>query len=262
MSDEKNNIKQKVAVVTGSTAGIGKAIAFSLAEMGYNIIITGRRDKGKVKDLLDELNHLSYDSGECFYIQGDIGERETRNKIVSEIKSKFGFCSVLVNNAGVATKGRKDILEIEEDDMKALLQVNLVAPFMLTSAMVPYMKSNDNRSYVINISSISSYTVSTGRADYCISKAGMSMMTQQFAARLAEDEIGVFEIRPGIIKTDMTSAVQDKYDKLIANDLLPIARWGMPEDIAGVVKVIVENSFPYSTGQVFDIDGGFHIRRL
>ncbi|MCP4132078.1 MAG: 3-ketoacyl-ACP reductase [bacterium] len=254
------------ALVTGSTAGIGRAIALSLAEQGYSLVLSGRREPAEVKPLIEEIEAANKRKDSCVYVRGDIAEERTRENLVSAIRERYGALRVLVNNAGITTAGRKDILDLTEEDMLYLLRVNLVSPFLLTSRTVPLLKENvkknNARSYVINISSISAYTVSTSRADYCISKAGMSMMTQQFAARLAGDSIGVFELRPGIIKTDMTAAVREKYDVLIEEGLLPVPRWGEPGDIARAVTGIVQENFPYSTGEVFNIDGGFHIRRL
>jgi 3-oxoacyl-[acyl-carrier protein] reductase len=250
--------EKKTALVTGSTAGIGKAIALSLAGLGYHVLINGRREPSAVRQLISEIESLS---GDCTYIKGDISGKQTRDKIIENIDS-LDRLDVLVNNAGKTTLARKDILCLEEHDIMDVFQVNLIAPMLLTSALVPFMKAGKGRSYIINIASISSYTVSTNRADYCISKAGMSMMTGLFAARLSEDNIGVFEIRPGIIATDMTAPVKEKYDKLIADGLLPMPRWGQPEDIAKAVEAIVLGYFPYSTGETINVDGGFHIRRL
>ncbi len=255
-------MNEKTAVVTGSTAGIGRSIALNLANNGFSILITGRRNKNEVETLIDEIKDRAKNEKACLYVSGDLAEIETREEIISFVKNEFGFLSLLVNNAGMTTVGRKDILDIEEKDMSYLLSVNLVAPFMLTQSLVPFLEKSHGRSHVINISSISAYTVSTNRADYCISKAGMSMMTEQFAVRLADSNIGVFEIRPGIIRTGMTSGVRDKYDALIEDGLLPIRRWGEPEDIARAVEAIVNGYLPYSTGEVINIDGGFHIRRL
>ena len=250
--------EKKTALVTGSTAGIGKAIALRLAGLGCHVLINGRRELSAVMQLFSEIKSLS---GECTYIQGDISNNETRERII-ETAGSLGRLDILVNNAGISTRGRKDILSLGEQDIKDVFQVNLIGPMLLTSALVPMMKAGEGRSYIINIASISSYTVSINRADYCISKAGLSMMTGLFAARLASDNIGVFEIRPGIISTDMTSPVRDKYDKLLSEGLLPMPRWGQPQDVAKAVEAIVLGYFPYSTGEVINVDGGFHIRRL
>ena len=250
--------EKKTVLVTGSTAGIGKAIALRLAGLGCHVLINGRRELSAVMPLISEIKSLL---GECTYIQGDISNNETRERII-ETAGSLGRLDILVNNAGISTRRRKDILSLGEQDIKDVFQVNLIGPMLLTSALVPLMKAGEGRSYIINIASISSYTVSTNRADYCISKAGLSMMTGLFAARLASENIGVFEIRPGIISTDMTSPVKEKYDKLISEGLLPMPRWGQPQDVAKAVEAIVLGYFPYSTGEVINVDGGFHIRRL
>ena len=197
-----------------------------------------------------------------WYVWGDIPMPAFRDRLVGTIREEYGGISVLVNNAGVSTKGRKDMLELTENDMIDLLRVNLIAPFLLSAAIAPVMSGQDEPAYIVNISSISAYTVSTNRADYCIAKAGMSMMTGLFADRLAGDNIRVFEVRPGVIRTDMTKPVAEKYDRLISEGLLPIGRWGEPEDVARAVLGIVLGYHPYSTGSAVDVDGGFHIRRL
>ena len=250
--------EKKTALVTGSTAGIGRAVALMLARLGYHVIINGRRGADEAAGLVAELKSIS---GGCVYVKGDIAGEETRKEIMEAVRKEGGL-DVLVNNAGRTTSGRKDILSLEEKDILDVFQVNLIGPMLLSSALVPFMKKKGGRSYIINIASISSYTVSTNRADYCISKAGMSMMTQLFAARLAEDNIGVFEIRPGMISTDMTVPVKEKYDKLISEGLLPMPRWGQPEDVAKAVESVVLGYLPYSTGETINVDGGFHIRRL
>ncbi len=250
--------KKKTALVTGSTAGIGKAIALMLAGLGCHVLINGRREASEVRQLISEIKALSKS---CTYINGDISHKETRDRII-DIVDSMGGLDILVNNAGISTRSRKDILNLEERDIMEVFKVNLIAPMLLTSALVPFMQRGKDRSYIINISSISSYTASTNRADYCISKAGLSMMTGLFAARLSEDNIGVFEIRPGIISTDMTAPVKEKYDKFIAGRGLPMPRWGQPKDIAKAVEAVVLGYFPYSTGEAINVDGGFHIRRL
>ncbi|HEY9162540.1 MAG TPA: 3-ketoacyl-ACP reductase [Desulfomonilia bacterium] len=250
--------EKKTALVTGSTAGIGRAVALTLAKLGHHVIINGRRAADEASGLVSELKSIS---GGCIYVSGDIAREETRKEIIEALRKEGGL-DVLVNNAGRTTSGRKDILALDEKDILDVFQVNLIGPMLLSSALVPLMKERSGRSYIINIASISSYTVSTNRADYCISKAGMSMMTQLYAARLAMDNIGVFEVRPGIISTDMTVPVREKYDRLIAEGLLPMPRWGQPEDVAKAVESIVLGYFPYSTGEIINVDGGFHIRRL
>ena len=253
---------KKTALVTGSTAGIGKAIAIGLAENGYQVIINGRRPDSEIEPLLKQLVQASNNEQEHLYCQGDITDNETRQKIKDRITDLCGSLSLLVNNAGVASKKRVDMLELKETDMLDLLKTNLVAPFMLTRELVPLLKIGADESFVVNISSISAYAASTNRADYCISKAGISMMTQLYARRLVSENIRVFEIRPGIIETDMTAPVKEKYDGLIKEGLFPIKRWGQPKDVARAVLGIVKGYYPYTTGEVINIDGGFHMRSL
>ncbi|MCP4754413.1 MAG: 3-ketoacyl-ACP reductase [Proteobacteria bacterium] len=251
-----------VALVTGGTAGIGKSIALSLAKEGYAVVINGRRPESEVAELMESLGRASGSEGSCSYVKGDIAAVATREELLSVVRDRYGSLQVLVNNAGVSTRNRKDMLELKEEEIIDLLRINLVAPFLLASTMAPLLKSDGSPSYLINIASISSYTVSTNRADYCISKAGLSMTTQLFAQRLADENVRVFEIRPGIIKTDMTAPVEKKYDDLIADGLLPIDRWGVPEDVSKTVLGIVKGYRPYATGETINVDGGFHIRRL
>ena len=256
-----SNVPIKIALVTGSTSGIGKAIALALAKQGMCVIINGRRDRSLITNLLstiEEINNIK----PCPYIQGDIATEQTRNNIIEFIKNNYGYLNILVNNAGITTQSRKDMVTLTEDDMLYVLKVNCIAPFLLTTALYPILVTKNSINYIINIASISSYTVSTNRADYCISKASMSMMTKLFAIRFAADNIRVFELRPGIIQTDMTRPVQEKYDNLIANGLLPISRWGQPEDVAMVVDAITKGFYNYSTGEIINVDGGFHIARL
>ena len=258
----KDDSAQNIVVVTGSTSGIGKAIARSLAMEGYTVILNGRRDVNHVIDFMQELNASAGRDDICHYVQGDIAEEKTHGEILQKVHELEGSLKVLVNNAGISTRGRKDVLELEREDVAHLFNVNLIGPFMLTRLLAPELMNRDSPSYVINISSLSAYAVSTNRADYCMSKAGMSMMTQVFAARLADANVGVFEIRPGIIRTEMTESVLDKYSKMIDEGLLPIPRIGEPVDIAKTVTGIVKGYHPYSAGNVLNVDGGFHVRRL
>jgi 3-oxoacyl-[acyl-carrier protein] reductase len=257
----KGDNETRAALVTGGTAGIGRAVALALAAEGYTVVISGRRPKAEVSDLVESLREASGKDG-CRYVRGDIADASSRDELVQTIRREYGRLSVLVNNAGVGTKSRQDMLTLTEEDFVSLLKVNLVAPFLLSAALAPLMGGDKTPAYIVNVSSISAYTSSTNRADYCISKAGMSMMTRLFADRLAADNVRVFEVRPGIIRTDMTRPVADKYDRLIEGGLLPIGRWGEPQDVARAVVGIVLGYHPYSTGSVVDVDGGFHIRRL
>lgn len=241
------------ALVTGGTGGIGRGIAEALAAEGYELIISGRKPEAEIGGLLKTLG------SRAVYVRGDLADGATRSSLAAAAGERL---DVLVNNAGMMSVGRKDILDIDEDDMSRLLEVNLIAPFALTRDLVGPLERAEGRSYIINITSINAYTASVRRADYCVGKAGLSMLTKLFAARLAEKNIGVFEIRPGIIRTPMTEEVIDRYEALAAEGLLPMGRLGTPEDIARTVCAVVSGAFPYSTGQVLDVDGGFHIRRL
>ena len=242
----------KIACVTGAASGIGLAIAKALAGIGYRVVIADVQEA--------DLSQLEGEGHR--FVRTDISNAGDRQALFSAIK-QIGRLDLLVNNAGVAPKERRDILETTEESYDRLMAINLKGPFFLTQLLANYMiEKGVEGAKIINISSISAYTSSTSRAEYCISKAGVSMMTKLFADRLAEHGINVYEIRPGIIRTPMTEAVTAKYDNMIEEGLLPIKRWGYPEDVALAVTAIVAGGFEYSTGQVFDVDGGFHIRRL
>ncbi len=253
------------ALVTGGSRGIGRGIAIALAKAGYDIAINHfDPDSSAANATVDEIVSLGR---KCKQWKGDISSAKARAELLENIKNQFGGLNILVNNAGVAPTKREDILEASEESFDRLISINLKGPYFLTQAAAKIMIEQRNSQpdalfAIINISSISAYTSSTSRGEYCISKAGISMATLLWADRLAEYGINVYEIRPGIIATDMTSAVKDKYDKLIEEGLLPIKRWGTPDDIGRAVAAIAKGDFPYSTGQVFDLDGGFHIRRL
>lgn len=261
---------KQLAIITGGSRGIGKAIAVELARLGFNIVINyydfkdGQPDDTAVFETADEIKALGV---ECKILRGDISSKDDRQKLVEFAKEKFGRCDMLVNNAGVAPSKRLDILEATEESYDRVMNINLRGPYFLTQLVANWMiqqkQASPERNFrVSNTSSMSAYTSSPARGEYCLSKAGISMMTKLYADRLAEYNIGVFEIRPGIIMTDMTSVVKDKYDKLIAEGLTPTKRWGYPEDIAKAVGAIAEGKLDFSTGQVINVDGGFHLRRL
>lgn len=249
----------KVAIVTGGTRGIGLGIVKSLLQDGYNVSIVATRRN-------DNLNILFAEYDESLkFIQANIADSIDRDSIVKQTIERFGRIDVLVNNAGVAPKQRLDILDMTEESMDYVCNINLKGTFFLTQLVAKYMMKQPEVEYklkIVNISSISSYTSSTSRGEYCISKAGISMITKLFADRLANNNINVYEIRPGIIKTDMTEKVSAKYDKLIKEGLTPIRRWGEPEDIGNIVSVVCSNKMDFCTGEVINADGGFHIRRL
>jgi NAD(P)-dependent dehydrogenase (short-subunit alcohol dehydrogenase family) len=256
--------KSKVALITGSGRGIGRGIALHLAKAGWTIVIN---DFGNPEPPKETLRFIKDAGGDGIIIMADITKPDNRFHIVQETLQTFNRIDLLVNNAGIGPRVRMDMLETTVESMWEVLNVNLVASFFLTQIvskeMIRLIKEGlivDPK--IVNISSMSAYTSSTSRAEYCISKAGVSMSTLLFADRLAEEGINVYEIRPGIIKTPLTEIVADKYDKLIAEGITPIKRWGQPEDIAKAILAIAEGYFPFTTGQAFDVDGGFHIHRL
>ena len=205
--------------------------------------------------------------GEADILQGNVGEPAHRHLMLDSILDNYGRIDLLVNNAGIAPKVRADVLETGEESFDHLMDINLKGPFFLTQQVAKTMinliaNKTITHGAIVNISSMSAYTASINRSEYCISKAGMSMVTQLFATRLAEENINVYEVRPGIIETDMTSAVKDKYDKLISQGVTPIHRWGKPEDVGKAVAMIARGDLPFSTGEVINVDGGFHMKTL
>ena len=255
---------KKVAFITGGSRGIGLGIAEHLAKNGFNLAINGVREEELVKKVLENLRKLG---AEVIYCQGDIASKEARVAMLEKIKKYFGRLNILVNNAGVAPKERNDILAATEESFDYVLSTNLKGTYFLTQAVANWMieqkaESEEFTSCIITVSSISATVASVNRGEYCVSKAGLGMMTQLFAVRLGEFGIPVYEVRPGIIKTDMTEGVAAKYNKLIAEGLTVQNRWGFPDDIGKAVAAIAKGDFPYSTGQVFMIDGGLSIQRL
>ena len=240
----------KIALVTGVAGGIGFATAELLLKNGVAVV-----GMDVIPAMPQELN------GEFTYFQGDLSNKESRENYVKTAMDKYGKIDILVNVAGVAPKVRNDILEMTEESYDFVMNINTKGTLFLTQLVANIMKENKSGS-IVNISSMSGYTSSVSRGEYCISKAGVSMITTLFADRLAEYGITVNEIRPGIISTGMTEKVKAKYDALIDGGLLPIKRWGQPEDIANAVWTLCNGSLPYVTGQSIDVDGGFHIRRL
>ena len=255
---------KKVALVTGGSRGIGLGIAEKLAQNGFDLAINGVRDENYVQDVLKNLREFGT---KVIYCQGDIASNVDRALVLGKVKSHFGQLNLLVNNAGIAPKQRHDILETTEASFDEVIDINLKGTYFLTQAVANFMvqQRTENQNFngiIINISSISATVASVNRGEYCVSKAGLSMITQLFATRLGEFNIPVFEVRPGIIKTDMTEGVTEKYDKLIAEGLSLQKRWGFPDDVGKAVAAIAKGDFPYSTGQVFVIDGGLTIARL
>ena len=243
------------AVITGSSRGIGLGIAKELLKNGFMVVLSARKESEESAELMREHGEKVH------FIPCDISDFAEVEKFVSAVKERFGKIDLLVNNAGVAPRVRKDILEITPDDFDFVADINLKGTFFVTQKFVPLLKENAN-SRIVNISSMSAYTASVNRGEYCVSKAGISMITKLFAARLAEYGISVLEIRPGIIETEMTSKVKEKYEKMIAEGLTPIKRMGQPEDIGKCVLSIANGNFDFCTGTVIDCDGGFNVRCL
>ena len=246
----------KNVIVTGCARGIGYAVAKKFISEGYTV--TGM-------DLSDVSENL-FDSSVFEFFKGDLSKSADREGLVNAAIKRFGRIDALVNVAGVAPRVRADLLTMSEESYDFVMNINTRGTLFLTQAVANEMIKNECvdgvRGYICNISSLSAYATSTNRGEYCISKAGVSMITKLFADRLSEFGIPVNEVRPGIIATDMTSKVKEKYDTLIETGLLPIKRWGTPEDVARAVFALVNGSLPYVTGQSIDVDGGFHIRRL
>ena len=254
---------REVALITGGSRGIGLGIAQALATAGFDLAINGVRAEGDVAAALEALRKLG---ANVVYCQGNIGEAENRAKIVQTALERFERIDVLVNNAGVAPFVRKDLLELDVENFDRLLNINLKGTFFLTQSVARHMvETADKRQRqgrIITITSVSATHASINRGEYCISKAGLAMMTKLFATRLAANGIGVYEIRPGIIHTDMTAGVQQKYDQLIANGLTLEPRWGEATDVGNAVTVLATGRLTYATGQVIDVGGGMTVERL
>lgn len=261
-----------VALITGASRGIGRGIALELAKLGHDLVINYAGNVEAAKQTAGDCVAAAQATGKTIQAeicQADISVGVERQKLITFTREKFGRLDLLVNNAGVAPNVRADILEAGEESFDRLIAINVKGPYFLTQLAAKWMIEQVqsptfkvHRPKIVTISSVSAYTASTNRGDYCVSKAALSMLTPLFASRLAEHGINVYEIRPGIIATDMTGAVKEKYDKLIADGLTPIQRWGTPEDIGCAVAAIASNAFPFSTGEVINVDGGFHLRRL
>ena len=255
---------QKTTLITGGTRGIGLGIAHALAKEGFDLAINGLRNEEEVTEVLERLRGHGV---KVIYCQGDISKKVDRDTIIQKVKSEFGQLNLLVNNAGVAPKERSDVLETSEESFEYVMNTNLRGTFFLTQSIAKWfvqqkISKKEFVGSIISISSISATVVSLNRGEYCISKAGLGMVTQLFATRLGEHDIPVYEIRPGIIETDMTRSVKEKYDKLFAQGLSVQPRWGKPEDIGKTVLALAKGLMPYSTGSVIMADGGLTITRL
>lgn len=263
----------RVALITGASRGIGRGIALELAKLGYDLVV----------NFVSNLAAARQTAADCVsraktakrkvraeICQADISVVENRRKLIDFTRTKFGRLDLLVNNAGVSPRVRDDILKASEESFDRLININVKGPYFLTQLAAKWMIEQTQNSksrtqdcpQIVTISSISAYTASTNRGDYCVSKAALSMLTPLYASRLAEHGIGVYEIRPGIIATDLTNPVKEKYGKLIDAGLTPIRRWGTPEDVGKAVGAIAQGLLPFSTGEVINVDGGFHLRSL
>jgi NAD(P)-dependent dehydrogenase (short-subunit alcohol dehydrogenase family) len=255
----------QVAIVTGSSRGIGRGIVLALAERGWSVVINYRENSQAAEATQRDVEALG---ATAHLVQADMANLGDLNRLVDITMEQYGVINMLVNNAGIAPRVRLDMLEMTEESYDEVMSVNLKGPLFLTqrtaNEMIRLIEAGTlNRPKIVNIGSISAYTSSPLRAEYCISKAGMSMMTLLWADRLAEYGINVYEIRPGIIQTDLTSGVKEKYDRLIVDEgITPIRRWGQPADVGKAVLAIAEGLLPFSTGEVINVDGGFHISRL
>ncbi len=254
---------KKTAIITGSSRGIGLATAKALASDGCNIVMVATGEREKNEKAVKEVESLG---AEVLYVKADVSLASDRKRIVDEAVKAFGRIDILVNNAGVAPLVRADLLEMTEESFDRVMTINTKSNMFMTQAVANVMVKqelvNGRRGCIVNISSCSAEVSSTSRGEYCVSKAGISMLTTLYADRLAGEGILVNEVRPGVIATDMTSAVEEKYTSLIKNGLFPIARWGKPEDVANAVSALVSDKFLYTTGNHIDVDGGFHIKRL
>lgn len=254
---------QRSALVTGGSRGIGCGIAERLLREGYRVVINGVRAPDAIAEVLGALSEL----GDVTYVAADIGTADGRSRLAHETLEAVGRLDVLVNNAGITSPGRRDILEATEQDLDRVLAVNLKGPFLLTQRLVKHMIEEHEadpafRGRVVNITSISAVVASPNRSEYCISKAGLSMTTMLWATRLAEHGIDVFEVRPGVIQTDMTAPVAEKYEAMIEAGITLERRFGMPEDVAAAVAALAGGDLPYATGQIITVDGGLTVARL
>ncbi|HVR37340.1 MAG TPA: 3-ketoacyl-ACP reductase [Methylomirabilota bacterium] len=263
-----------VALITGASRGIGRGIALELAALGHDLVINYAGNETAARQTAKDCLARAGQAGHTIRAetcQADISLTSDRQRLIDTTRSTFGRLNLLVNNAGVAPNVRADLLEAGEESFDRLMAINVKGPYFLTQLaarwMIEQVQSTDNghsvpRPKIVTISSISAYAASVNRGDYCVSKAALSMLTPLYATRLAEFGIQVFEIRPGIIETDMTGPVKEKYDQLIANGLTPLPRWGKPADIGKAVAAIAQDLLPFSTGEILNVDGGFHLKRL
>ncbi len=256
-----------VSLVTGAGRGIGRGIAIELAKLGHAVVINYAGNANAAEECLRLVREAG---GDGVAVRADVSASADREHLVQETINAYGRIDLLVNNAGVAPNVRADLLEAGEESFDRLININLKGPYFLTQIvarqMIGQVQRGDANSFgpprIVTVTSVSAYAASVNRGDYCLAKAGLAMMTALYAARLAEYGINVYEVRPGVIATDMTEGVKEKYDRMIEQGAWPIRRWGLPEDIGRAVAAIARGDFPYSTGEVFNVDGGFHLRTL
>ncbi|MFT4692752.1 MAG: 3-ketoacyl-ACP reductase [Verrucomicrobiia bacterium] len=262
------------ALITGASRGIGQGIAIELARAGFSTVINYAGSEAGARETEQRCHAAAGESGaeiRTLIVQADIGRGADRERMIETARKEFDTLELLVNNAGITSIGRRDVLEAKEEEFDALMAINLKGPYFLTQLAANWMRERDQSAEqgnprlapkVVTVSSISAYAVSTNRGDYCMSKAALGMMTKVYAARLAEFGINVFEVCPGVIASDMTAPVKEKYDKMFADGFTPIRRWGQPSDVGRAIVAIGEGYFPYSTGDTINVDGGFQIRQL
>jgi len=258
-----------VLLVTGASRGLGRGVAVEAAAQGLSVAVNYASNRDAAEATIAQCRRAAPSGSQQFVaIAADIGRREDRERLVDETLASFGRIDALVNNAGIAPRVRADITEASEDSFEEVLRTNLQGPYFLTQRVARhwlekrYPPALPGGFKIVYVTSISAATASVNRGDYCISKAGLAMASQLWAARLAADGVQVLELRPGIMATDMTAGVKAKYDALIAEGLVPQRRWGTPEDVGRAVRAILAGAFPFSTGEVIYLDGGFHISRL
>lgn len=256
--------EKRVALVTGGTRGIGLGIARALAADGWNLIITGLRPAADVRAVVDE---LSAAGAATDYLPADIADASARSELVEFVRQRFGTVNALVNNAGRAPRMRTDLLDATEESFEEVVRTNLQGPYFLTQAVARTMLDRRARDAafhpaIVFVTSVSAEMASPNRGEYCVSKAGLAMAVRLFAARLAPHGVPVYEVRPGIIATDMTAAVREMYDRRIAEGLIPEGRWGQPEDVGRAVAALLRGDFPHATGSIIHVDGGLSIQRL
>lgn len=262
-----------VALITGGSRGIGRGIALEMAKLGWDLVVNYAANEGAARQTAADCRAAAQGNRQTIRTEivcADISRKKERDDLVQFTKTAFGRIDLLVNNAGVAPKVRADLLDMTEESFDHVFNINVRGPYFLTQQVARWMieqvaagtEPGSQRPRIVTISSLSAYTASTNRGEYCLAKAALSMLTPLYASRLAPHGINVYEIRPGVIATDMTQPVKEKYDRLIAEGLSPIPRWGTPQDVGLAVAAIARGLLPFSTGEVLNVDGGFHIRRL